>query len=150
MKRTSLFCIGISAVRPANIPSTSTGMTSNVRSGFILCITARAVNASSFNPSAFSIRVRTLFILPPTWYIPGRNTAPLISTIFEYLCRIESTLTESASANWNELMSNSSTLYTEYSFPALRTNLTDFLYASPVKPPEYFNNVATLSFFFIS
>ena len=69
-------------MRPVRIPSISTDITSNVRSAFFLCNTACGANATSVNPSAASTSSRTLLIRPPTSYIPGRNTAPLISTIF--------------------------------------------------------------------
>ena len=121
---TSFFCRGMSATLPLIMPSMSTGITSKVRSGRMRCITARAVKASSVMPSACSISVRTLLMEPPTWYMPGRNTAPFTSAIFEKRGKMESTLTESSSAKWKVLRSNSSTLNTEYSRPVFLTSLT--------------------------
>ena len=122
MKSTSSFCIGMSATRPVRIPSTSTEITSSVRSAFLRCKTACGANATSVNPSAASINPRTLLMRPPTSYIPGRNTAPLISTMFSYLGITESTLIESSSATRKLRMSNSFTLKIEYWRPVfLRT-----------------------------
>ena len=112
--KTSSFCSGISAALPSKIPSTSTEMTSKVRSAFIRCITACGPNATSVSPSAASTKSRTVFICPPTSYMPGRNTAPFISTMFSYLGITESTLTESSSASLKRFISNSLTLYIEY------------------------------------
>ena len=125
--KTSFSLKGMSATLPLIMPPRSTLNTSSVRSAFILCITPRLVKACSVIPSACSMSVRTLLICSPSWYMPGRNTAPFISTVFSYRGNIESTLTESPSAIRNDDMSNSLTLNTEYSLPVFLNTLTDLV-----------------------
>ena len=124
INKTSFLRKGISATVPSIIPSTSTDKASIVRSSFWRCITARLRKASSRNPSAALINWRTVLILPSIWYCPGWNTAPRISAILEKRGIIESTYKESPSFNRKPFISNSPTVYTEYSRPLLRISRT--------------------------
>ena len=127
IKRISSFSNGTSATVPSMMPFKSTDTTSWVRFGFIRRITARESIASSVRPSAVSIKLRTLLTFSPRLYIPGRKTAPLISTIFSKRLIIESTVTESPSNILNSGISNSSTLNTDFMRPFLRSTRRDFL-----------------------